>query len=249
MKLLDVGIVLLAMGCLDLGVVGNGHALADVRSVSAFTAVEASISLDVVIAQDPTTSVVVTTDANLAPLITTVVVGGTLQIHQNGDIDPRTPSIVTVHLPALTAADHGGSGSMTISGFSGAVTHFGAHGSGGLTASIQADALDVASDGSGSATVIGSTQGLTMELAGSGSVDATGLMAHGANASLAGSGSGALTASGNVNLDISGSGSFRAELDDGSAWLSVSGSGSIVWSGDSQLMQETSTGSGSIVHR
>ena len=222
-----LAVVLALSGCFDL--IGNGNVEADTRSLSGFTSVQADTSLYVVVTEDPTTSVVVQVDSNLARYITTSVVGTTLVIGQTRDLEAAPTSVVMVHVPTLVSVDH--------------------QGSGGMTVTVHNNALDATLGGSGSMDVSGSTGALTVGLSGSGSLDATGLAATGAKASLAGSGSGKLVVDGDATLDVSGSGSFQAELDDGRAWFTVSGSGSIDWSGTSQMAAENVTGSGNVTHR
>jgi len=236
----------LACGC--TGVMGNGHPVVDDRSTGAFDAIEADTSLEVRVTFGETPSVTITTDGNLLSDITTDVVNGTLRIRQTVDIDPRTPSVVAIVAPTLRAVDTGGSGAVTVDGFTAPVFHLGNHGSGRVTASIQATALDLEADGSGGTSLAGDTDEISIEQSGSGSLDATALTARGARVHLDGSGSAALVATGTTDLVTTGSGSIHAELDDGTAALACEGSGSIHWRGNAKVVAQSTTGSGTIVH-
>jgi hypothetical protein len=228
---------------------GNGHSVVDDRSTGGFDAIEADTSLDVRVTFGETPSVTVTTDGNLLADITTDVVNGTLRIRQTVDIDPRTPSVVAIVAPTLRAVDNDGSGSMNVDGFTSPAFHVGNHGSGHMTASIQAGAIDLAEDGSGGTTIIGDTDEIDIAQNGSGSLDATALTARGARLRVDGSGSATLVSKGATDLATSGSGSIHAQLDDGTTKLATEGSGSIFWRGNAQVVAQSSTGSGSIVHQ
>ena len=241
--------VVLGLACAGCtGLEGNGHSVVDDRSTGAFDAVEADTSLDVRITFGETPSVTITTDGNLLPDITTEVVGGTLRIHDTVDLWPRTPSVVTIVVSTLRAVDSGGAGATSVVGFTEPALHLGNHGSGHFSASVQANALDLALDGSGGTTIAGDTDAVTIDETGSGSLDATGLVARGAHVRLDGSGSAQITASGTTDLTTAGSGSIHAELDEGTTRLEVDGSGSIHWRGNAKVVAQETTGSGDIVH-
>ncbi len=227
---------------------GNGRSGTETRPTPAFDAILANTALPVTIVAGPTTSVVVTTDDNLLPLVRTTVTGSTLVIDQVASIQPRTASSVTVRVPTLASLEHDGSGSMSVSGFSVPTLHVVAGGSGRLDLDARADTLNVGAFGSGSVSLSGDAGALALLARGSGSVDASRLTTHGADASVQGSGSTRLLVSGDATLSDSGSGSIHAELDDGDASLSISGSGSIRWKGNSRVIAESRTGSGDIVH-
>ncbi len=228
---LSKGIIFISVisGCADVW--GDGTSASETRTMSAFDAIVADTSLDVVVTRGDVASVAITTDANLLRRISTDVVGGTLRIRDTEAISTQVPSLITIVVPDLVAADANGSGAMSVSGFTEPSMHLGNSGSGHLTASIHADALDVLADGSGSTTLDGAASLLTMSLSGSGSVESR-----------------AFVGRGDSKLDLSGSGSMHAELDDGTASLNLSGSGSIHWSGSSKVISEVRSGSGSIVH-
>lgn len=233
-------------GC--TGVQGNGHSVVDDRTTGSFDAIEADTSLDVVVTFGETPSVTITTDGNLLGDVTTEVIDGTLRIRDTVDIWPRTPSLVSIVVPTLRAVDADGSGAMNVTGFSGPSFHLGNHGSGHFTASLQASALDVALDGSGGTTIAGDTDEVAITEGGSGSLDASALVARGAVVRLDGSGSATFASTGATDLTSTGSGSIHAQLDDGTTKLACEGSGSIRWRGNAKVVAEETTGSGSIVH-
>lgn len=217
-------------GCDVIGVAGNGHPVTDTRDESAFSAVVADTSLDVVITRGDVASVVVITDGNLVPFILTDVIDGTLHITDTRNVAPRTPSVVNVVVPALDAASADGSGSMNVSGFDGASLQLENGGSGDLVASVRPSDLVVSANGSGDVKLDGAASNVVVDLGGSGSVSL------------------GLDGTSSSKLGVSGSGSIHARLDAGTTWLTISGSGSIHWTGDATLAGSSDTGSGSIVH-
>jgi len=236
-------------GCAG-GVPGDGHPRTEARATAPFSALDADTSIDVIVSRGDTPSLVVTTDENLVDQVVTEVVGDTLHITQREDLDPRVPSVIRVAVPSLDSVTNGGSGSMRLSGFSASTFDIRNDGSGDLVASVQAtQELALASTGSGDVTIEGEAADLQIDLEGSGSLDATNVIAHGANVELSGSGSLSLAVSGDSRLETTGSGSIDARLDDGNAWLSTTGSGSIRWTGNAVLAGVNNAGSGSVVHR
>ena len=247
-KLACASAMCVLVGCGSSGVQGDGQSLSETRALGPFSSIEADTDVDVVVSESTSQSVVVTADENLVPMITTRVGGSTLFIGQQEGIRPRAASVVTVSIPTLQVAELDGAGSMTIGGFSEVDVQLVANGSGDLTASLRANALEVSVPGSGGVNLSGQAATLTLSSTGSGSVEATELGAGGANVKLDGSGDASLVVGGASTLDVTGSGSISAELDDGDTRLSVSGSGSIIWSGDAIVTSESQTGSGTIVH-
>jgi hypothetical protein len=155
---------------------------------------------------------------------------------------------VSIVMPTLRAADADGSGAMRVTGFSVPALHLGNHGSGPVTASIQAGALEVALDGSGGTTIAGDADEVAITEDGSGSLDASALVARGAVVHLDGSGSATFASTGATDLTTTGSGSIHAQLDDGTTKLACAGSGSIRLRGNAKVVAQSATGSGSIVH-
>ncbi len=75
---------LCAAACTSSAVQGDGRTVSETRTVPAFSSVEADTDIDVQVTRGDATAVVVTTDENLVPLITTRVVGSTLVVDQQG---------------------------------------------------------------------------------------------------------------------------------------------------------------------
>ncbi len=248
LKLTFASAMCVLVACGSSGVQGDGHSRSETRALGPFSSIEADTDIDVVVGESTSQSVVVTADENLVPMITTRVGGSTLFIGQQEGIRPRAASVVTVSIPTLRVAELDGAGSMTVGGFSEADVQLVANGSGDLTASLRASALEVSVPGSGDVNLSGQAAKLTLSSTGSGSVEATGLGVGGASVNLDGSGDASLVVGGASTLDVTGSGSISAELHGGDTRLSVSGSGSIMWSGDATVTSESQTGSGTIVH-
>ncbi len=202
--MMTVTMGLCAAGCAASGVQGDGHALSETRTVPTFSSVDTATAIDVQVTKGETVSVVVTTDDNLVGLITTRVEGSTLFVEQQGDIDPRTASLVTISVPDLGVAKLDGSGSMTLSGFSEGDMQLFAIGSGNVAASLEAETLEVTLSGSGGVMLSGSSSNLTVSAVGSASFDASKLVVRGASVDLGGSGNASSSSAARRRLESRG---------------------------------------------
>ena len=131
---------------------------------------------------------------------------------------------VYVTAPALSRAALAGSGDMQIAGVRDAKLALSVSGSGDLDAS-DLDVRDLSGSlhGSGTMTLAGAADRVSLSVAGSGDVKANGLRADTAEVAVAGSGDVALTADGSVSASVRGSGDIDIA---GSASCSRSTSGS-----------------------
>ncbi len=130
--------------------------------------------------------------------------GNALGISRRGSSAPGQARVF-VTLPAIGAASIGGSGDMTIDRVTGGSFRARIAGSGNMTLA-QVATQDLAIAGSGSVAARGTTQRLSAKVAGSGGVDAPGLIARTAEVSTVGSGGIRATVKGNANVSSVGSG-------------------------------------------
>jgi hypothetical protein len=188
---------------------GNGQRSTETRTVAPFSGVESASSLDVRVERGDVAQVVVSIDSNLAALVETRVVGATLRIDTSEPVGRVVdgPQVV-VTMPTVAAAGLSGSGALDVTGFDQAdAVELGLDGSGLLTFSGNVPAARVRSDGSGEALLMGAAQQLTVDMDGSGAVDARAFPAATADLSLSGSGDLAATVTSAARVSISGSGS------------------------------------------
>lgn len=125
---------------------------------------------------------------------------------RSGDLDRRIT--VRVTMPALSAANVGGSGSLHADNATGPRFTGAVGGSGRLRIDrIAARTTDLSVGGSGSIVAAGTTDDLTVSVGGSGDVSAPDLHAAHADVSLGGSGRVVATVDGPASVSIAGSGS------------------------------------------
>jgi len=189
---------------------GSGVAARESRSVSGFTSIEIAGAADAAVSFGDTESVVVETDDNILPLITTEVSGGKLVINtrSNTNFSTELGIKVTVTMKELEAAEVSGSGNMTLIGVPGGAVQVEISGSGNITAAGVADSVEVNLDGSGN-ILCGELQAKTAVIR------------------LDGSGNVAVYASQSLDAAIGGSGNVQYGGDPTQLQTSVTGSGSI----------------------
>jgi hypothetical protein len=230
-------------------VVGDGKVVLERRPLgAALTQFDMSGPLQVELRVGPAPSLQVEADSNLLPLIRTDASGPALRVWVEGNVRTNNSLRVIYTTPQLGQIRASGSGRLLASGFNGAP-------------------LTLTKSGSGDSELTGKVGSLTMQLSGSGSVNASALQSGNANLDLSGSGrlnmgtitgdavnvklrgSGSLQASGaatNLNARVTGSGSVNLmALASERADLATTGSGEISARARQSLLAET-TGSGSI---
>ena len=193
---------------LSAAVDGSGVAITETRSLSPFTQVELSGANAVTIGVGGEQRVVVRADDNLVSLVTTEVRDGALVIDTTGSFDAVTPMTVEITVPSLDGVRLSGSGTIVLDGH-------------------ELDALVVTLPGAGSITGAGSVTALEVDLAGSGDIDLSALVARDAKVGLSGSGTVLLNVTGRLEADVSGAGSVTFTGDPDVVERDVSGTGSV----------------------
>ena len=106
--------------CKLVGVVkGSGKKATDSRTVGEFTKVELSSSADMTITVGSAQTVVVESDDNIVPLITTTVSGETLTVGSSKGYSTKLGVKVLITVPELEGVKIDGSGDIRISGLTG----------------------------------------------------------------------------------------------------------------------------------
>ena len=189
---------------------GSGRAVAQVRTVPAFTSVELAGSNNVTVSVGGKQRVVVRGDDNLVARVTTHVQAGRLVIgNRPGSFTTTAPMSVTVTVPELNGFTLSGSGTVGVDGISTPRFTLALPGSGVI-------------DASGTATRLGAS------VSGSGQAGLIDLRAQDVDASVSGSGTIMLTALDRLDASISGSGSIIYLGDPAHVTKTVSGSGAII---------------------
>ncbi|MEO5561802.1 MAG: head GIN domain-containing protein [Chitinophagaceae bacterium] len=217
-KIFFLSLVTIAMtGCINgqFGKIkGSGHIVKESRTTGNFQAVQLAGSMDIILKQGSSFSVVVEGDDNILEYIETVVKDNTLKV---GVKSTRTTWVSTknikvyVTLPELIAARVSGSGNIqtedvfTTSGrFDASVS-----GSGNCKLNIKAQDLDAHISGSGSITISGSANNAKVGVSGSGNYKGLNFETKDADVHISGSGNVETTVNGNLEAHISGSGDVR----------------------------------------
>ncbi|HEY6962048.1 MAG TPA: DUF2807 domain-containing protein [Gaiellaceae bacterium] len=190
------------------GTAGSGRAVAQTRTVGPFRDVELAGSL-VVNVGIGSPSVVVHADDNLVGRVTTRVLHDRLVVGTtNGDFRANAPTYVDVTVPAVSTVALTGSGMLTLTG-------------------IAQRELTVLVPGSGLVRASGRVDTLTVSMPGSGDAELRGLVAKKAHATLAGSGTIAVTATDTLDGNVGGSGAILYAGNPLHVTTSVTGTGAI----------------------
>lgn len=229
---------------------GSGVTAEEVRETGAFTSVDNTTNLSIIVVDGDVSEVRVTCDDNLLDLVDTEVRNGELRIRtaSNTMLRPDGPCVVDLVVPALdrlrasgsgeTQAtgvfpklreiESSGSGPLRVEGELGAVSRVDNSGSGSVTVDgFETDDIEIRSSGSGPITVFGVGTFAEVNHSGSGKVEAAELSVTEADIRSSGSGGTALAVTDHVTVRLSGSGSVRihgaAEID-----ADDSGSGDVI---------------------
>ena len=191
---------------------GSGKIVEDNRSVPVFQKLRLDGGFDVRVQIGGPVRVVVRADDNLLPLIATRVEGDTLVVGTERDqnVHSRGKVLVTVTVPALSAAAVRGSGDLSIDGASGGPFDLALSGSGDVRmGGANLSRLSASLAGSGDIRLQGRADTASFSIAGSGDIHAAGLQTRSTKVSIAGSGDAEVQASELLDVNIAGSGDVR----------------------------------------
>ncbi len=246
--------IVLAVTCLGASadiVSGNGKVTTERRTVSAFSSISVGGSGILRVHKGPQ-KVEVTCDSNIAPYVTTNVIGGRLDIGFKPftSILGLTKLQYDITLPSLEAVTLAGSGDAYIDAFSGESFTAGVAGSGGIKAdldytsitltvagsggfdaTIRAKRLETRSTGSGDVYLRGSADTARLTISGSGRIGARDLTTKDTTVVVSGSGNVDIKATKTLDASLSGSGEVSYW---GNPKISqrISGSGRVERAGD-----------------
>ena len=229
--MMAVAVAMAASGCARERVEAAGPAMTRTFQVGAFERIEVSGPYEVSVTTGAAPLVRASGGGQAIERMIVEVENGTLKIHSNKRSGANFgwssghPVKLTVTVPALTAAQVAGSGSIAVDRISGASFDAGVAGSGELRlgrVDVQRFTADIAGSGEIEAGA-GRAPVVDFRIAGSGDIAAGALIAEVASVSIAGSGSVAAYATGTASVDVGGSGDVRMA---GGAKCTVSKAGS-----------------------
>ncbi|MDT7837439.1 head GIN domain-containing protein [Aquabacterium sp. OR-4] len=209
-------------------VVGSGEAATEQRSPGDFDSIQTQ-GFKVSVRQGAVPAVSVTADANLLPLLESVVDGRTLVLRwkRGTSLQTRVAPQIQVTVPQLRGLAVQGSGKLLAEALKVPQLRVQISGSGDVQlADISTDELSIDVSGSGDVLAAGQATRLVVKIAGSGDVKAAGLRADDAKVSIAGSGSVDLQAQRTLDIGIAGSGDVR-HTGNATVQTKVAGSGKV----------------------
>jgi hypothetical protein len=192
-------------------VAGSGKVVSEPRNVSDFTSIMLLGSAHVEVTFGALESVSVEADDNIVPLVETVVQNGQLVINNNSSANFTTsnPVRVNVTMNSLKGVTLKGSGNINIS-------------------SVAGDGLKISLPGSGNLTVTGTATAVDISLPGSGNIYCDGLKAKFATVTLNGSGNIEVYADQRLDANLRGSGTIHYGGNPAQISKNIRGSGSIM---------------------
>ncbi len=175
-------------------VVGSGKVITEKRVVQAFEAVELSGGFRVDISVGDAPSLTITTDDNILPFIETNVEDGELSVRITKKVRPSDANDLKITTPSLTKFTCRGAAKATIKGVTGT-------------------SFVVQVEGTGAMNATGSVDTLTLDVDGTGHIDALELEAKSVHVTLNGTGTVDVFAVEKLNVDLNGVGAVRYKGD------------------------------------
>jgi hypothetical protein len=192
-------------------VVGEGHAVSEIRSTTNFTGIEMGMPADMYYTPGNSFKIEITAQRNILDVIETYVSDNILRVKLKNSVNIKSHEPVTIKITAPDVSWLGVNGSGNIKvlePFQPAATTLSVNGSGTLTvAKLVADDIQAKISGSGNIQVYdGSAVKESLSISGSGLIDLAGLTAVQANTNTSGSGTMRVNVVSGLDCRISGSG-------------------------------------------
>jgi len=205
---LPVFIVLAAVlaGCIQ----GQGPVTSELREVPAFTRIEATAGIRVVVRIGPAEAIEVSAQENLLPSIATDVGGDTLRIDARDDFTTVQPVTVTVVIPALDGITLSGGSRAEVEGLKATSIQIDIRGGASATFVGTADVVELTADG-GAVADLQDLSAAMIALSLSGGARATVNASHAVTGSA--SGGSRLTLLGDAELSVETSGASEVERE------------------------------------
>jgi len=190
-------------------VTGSGKQAIETRALPAFNQLEVKFSAEVTISQGKKTSLTITADDNILPILTSTVKNEKLSLVVKKSFSTNNPIQISLTTPHLITASIFGAGSITIK-------------------SISSTQLKLSINGSGNIYADGKVENLVAEIRGSGDLNLKFLLSAQSRISIRGSGNAAVNVSDILNASIMGSGDIIYFGSPNKVIKQVRGSGDIV---------------------
>jgi hypothetical protein len=260
-------VTMLFFSSADIIAAKGGEILKETRNLPSFTSIQSNSSVDIIITQGQTQSVVVEADAKLIPHLFTEVRNGVLYVDIKSYHRQYRVAKLHIRIPMLEKVSLNGSGDLAFADtFKSIGLKISLNGSGDFRGDLDVKQLELEIAGSGDAVFSGVSGSLKVFIGGSGDVSAKKLRLSDCHVKIAGSGDMilkgntedlvlGLAGSGdvdaydlkavNVSVSIAGSGDVGVYAVE-SISASIVGSGNVNYSGNPTKVNVSSTGSGSL---
>ncbi|MEZ4399849.1 MAG: head GIN domain-containing protein [Kofleriaceae bacterium] len=189
-------VAVVACNLANAQVLGNGTPATQDRVTAGFDGVTVAGALTVEIAVGPKTSVAITGDANVVPLVETTVRDHRLYLRTRDSYQPKLPLRVRITTPTLTSLAVGGAGQVAARG-------------------LRGDRFALDASGAGRVALGGTAGALVLDARGAAVVDAAQLRATDATVAASGASQVAVTAT--RGLTVGASGAARVTYGGGAA--------------------------------
>jgi hypothetical protein len=187
---------------------GSGLSKTESRAAGSFSRIDLAGSPAVEVAVGPATSVSVTTDDNILPVIETKVSGDTLSIRSKCSYNTSLGVKVSITVPALEGVSVSGSGNIHVAG-------------------LKAGDMEAGVTGSGNVTLSGVADRLSGQITGSGNLRAGDFDAKRVRVTVTGSGNATIRATEELDASVTGSGNVHYSGNPPEVRRNVTGSGKI----------------------
>jgi len=204
------GVAVIA-GCISVPepcINGSGNISSETRNVSSFQYISLTMPATLIVRNGETSSVMIESDDNILPLITSDVRSGILTIsYSRLCVRPSGTIRITAISPVLREVAMAGTGTVTSEGvlrsesLAARIT-----GAGDMDLAVETTTLATTITGTGNVRLRGTARDHTISLPGAGSVDASGLMTERTMVEIFGSGDAKVNASQTLTVKITGTG-------------------------------------------
>jgi len=210
------------------GAHGDGNVLKETRKVSSFDGIEVSGAFEVFLKQGPVEEVVVEADANLLPLISTVVEGSTLKIDMKKPVHHVTTMKAYITVKDLKRLDVSGAVDIQTDGrITVPELYIDASGASDSKMEIVVQKLKLDCSGASKMKFSGSATDVKMDLSGASDLFAYDMLAESYDLEISGAGNAQINVSRRISAEISGAGSVKYKGSPTEVDQSVSGAGTI----------------------
>ena len=183
---------------------GSGVAKTESREVAKFSEIEVGSAIQLAVTVGEPTSLVVTADDNVLPLVRTEVVGDRLKIYLDTSLSTNIGVQVKASTPELSSLVGSGATKVNATGVTGEKFQIELHGASTGELSSNAEVMDVTLSGASRGELTGACNQLNVECSGASQIDAADYAADKVTAELSGASSAQLNVKEALAVEASG---------------------------------------------